>query len=443
MRAYKHVVPGESPIKRRETKWKRLLNLFCISLIVYLSYGCGSDPTYDPERHYKNNEKSLSAKFILAEDSSVIELGEGHFIFKNSLILEGKNSVTIRGKGKDKTVLSFKIQESGAEGIRIANCTNIILEDFAVEDAAGDNIKVTDTDGITIRNIKSAWTGPVTKENGAYGLYPVLCKNVVVESCEVLGASDAGVYVGQSDNVRIENNVVYWNVAGIESENSTNVIIKNNEAYNNTGGILIFDLPGLTMYGSDIKAFDNKVYSNNFPNFAPKGNIVGVVPPGTGFLVLATRDVEIFNNEIDDNKTISVGIVSYALVAGLRGETTASSEPATSGAQRVNQNYEQDTKYDPFPGGVFIHDNQISDSHWLPDLSNDMGKLLLSKFGLGKPDIAWDGIEAPGFKLENGSLNPDYQICVQESEDTKTAVLDAGNDFENLTSNPEELSCEI
>ena len=59
----------------------------------------------------------------------------------------------------DKTVLSFKIQENGAEGLKITNSENIILEDFTIEDAAGDNIKITDTKGITIRRIKSAWTG--------------------------------------------------------------------------------------------------------------------------------------------------------------------------------------------------------------------------------------------------------------------------------------------
>ena len=49
------------------------------------------------------------------------------------------------------------------------------------------------------------------------------------------------------------------------------------------------------MYGKNIKAFNNNVYSNNLKNFAPPGNIVGFVPPGTGFLILATRDVEIYD----------------------------------------------------------------------------------------------------------------------------------------------------
>lgn len=416
-------------------------NIFILLIILYIFSACASTPSYDPDRSYKSIEKSLSAKLMLAKDSSIIELEAGHFIFKNSLILEGKRNVTIRGKGIGKTVLSFKIQESGAEGLRVANCSNIVLENFSIEDASGDNIKVTDTGGITIRNIKSAWTGPVTKENGAYGLYPVLCNNVHIEGCEVLGASDAGIYVGQSTGVIIRDNVVYWNVAGIESENSENVLIDGNEAFKNTGGILIFDLPGLTMYGRNIKARNNNVHDNNLPNFAPPGNIVGVVPPGTGFLILATRDVEIYENAVKDNKTIGVGIVSYDLVAELKGGS-ASPENRTTGVQGVNQNYMKDVNYDPYPGNVLIHDNTFSDTHLLPDLSNDIGKLLFAKFWFSLPQIAWDGIKAPGYKLENGDINPIYKICISQ-EDVKMTTLDAANNFDNLSTDPSALECEI
>jgi len=416
-------------------------NVFILFASLYILSSCDSNPSYDPERAYKSIEKSLSAKLMLAKDSSVIELDEGHFIFKNSLILEGKKHITIRGKGIEKTVLSFKIQESGAEGLRVANCENIVLQDFSIEDAAGDNIKVTDTNGIKFKNIKSAWTGPVTEENGAYGLYPVLCNDVTIENCEVLGASDAGIYVGQSTGVMIKNNIVYWNVAGIESENSENVIIEGNTAYENTGGILIFDLPGLTMYGKNIKAFDNNVYSNNLKNFAPPGNIVGFVPPGTGFLILATRDVEIYDNTVNDNKTIGAGIVSYQLVAGMRSDYN--SDNRQSGAQGVNQNYTDDANYDPFPGNVGIHNNRYSNSHLFPDLSHDIGKALFYNFWFSLPQIAWDGIKAPTYMHDALSVNPNYRICVDEDESTKVAILDAAKDFENLTTDPKKLNCEI
>ena len=106
----------------------------------------------------------------------------------------------------------------------LINYAGIVLRK-SIEDASGDNIKSSNTEGIIFNNIKSGWTGRVNEENGAYAIYPVLSKNVIIEKCEAFGASDAGIYVGQSENVIIRDNKTYWNVAGIESENSSNVEI--------------------------------------------------------------------------------------------------------------------------------------------------------------------------------------------------------------------------
>lgn len=404
---------------KRSIKWLALLALMA---------SCGGTESYEPVRNFEDIQQQLLSRFIMAEDSSVIEIPEGQFIFNSSLILEGKSHVTIRGKGIDKTVLSFKGQQKGAEGIRIANCKQIVIEDLTIEDAAGDNIKVTDTDGIIFRRVKSAWTGEVSEKNGSYGLYPVICKNVLVEECEVLGASDAGIYVGQSEGVVIRNNKVYWNVAGIESENSSHVEIHGNEAFHNTGGILVFDLPGLTRYGNNIRVYKNKVYENNLDNFAPKGNIVAVVPKGTGMIVLATEDVEMYNNEITYNKTIGVAIISYELVAAISSED--SEAEGQGSAQTVNDNYKQDKQYNPYPRRVYVHDNEISSTYWLPALDNDFGKLFLFNFGFSLPDIAWDGIRSDAYFNDDGSINEAYRICIKEGESVKTTDLDAANDFE-------------
>jgi len=420
---------------------KKLTILACpIMMVTILLVSCDSTPRYEPTRDYKSIEKALMTEFLLAKDSSVIELDEGHFIFKNSLILNSKKHITIRGKGMDKTVLSFILQEEGAEGIRIANCENIVLEDFTVEDAVGDNIKVTDTKGITFRRIKSAWTGEISEENGAYALYPVICTDVLIEECEVMGASDAGVYVGQSENVIIRNNKVYWNVAGIESENSENVEIYGNKSYNNTGGILNFDLPGLTRNGRNVKVYDNEVYDNNLFNFAPKGNIVASVPPGTGMIIMATRDVEVYNNQIRDNNTLSIGIVSYELMSALSEEPE--DEAHASSAKRVEARHQEDKKYNPYPGKVYVHDNEYSDYNLIPNLDSDFAKLFVLKFGMDKPHVIWDGIQSPDYLLAGGEVNPDYRICVQE-DGIKTAILDAANMFEGLETNPASLNCSL
>ncbi len=212
---------------------KKVRFFLLLALIIAVLYYSQREtlPAYTPARDYIDLEAQLVEQFILAKDSSVIELPEGHFLFSQSLSLDNKTHLTIRGKGMDKTVLSFKGQVSGAEGIKITNSSNIILEDFAIEDAVGDNLKISESDTVVMRRIRSAWTGEVSVQNGAYALYPVLSTNVLIEECEAIGSSDAGIYVGQSDQVIIRNNKAFYNVAGIESENSTNVEIYGNEAF--------------------------------------------------------------------------------------------------------------------------------------------------------------------------------------------------------------------
>ena len=184
--------------------------------------------------NYVNLENDFQKLFQLAKDGETIELPAGHFKFTKALILDGLKNIRIKGAGIDKTVLSFREQQEGAEGIRVANCKNATLEGFTIQDAIGDNIKAIYTDTLTFRNIKTEWTDVPNTSLGAYGIYPVICKNVLIENCVALRASDSGVYIGQSENIVIRNNKAFENVCGINIENSANVDIYNNESINNT-----------------------------------------------------------------------------------------------------------------------------------------------------------------------------------------------------------------
>jgi parallel beta-helix repeat protein len=291
------------------------IGVLVVGVLAFFFFTRTKMPKYSPERDYIDMEAQILEAFILAKDSSTIQLPEGHFLFSQSLSLDAKKHITIKGMGMDKTILSFKGQTQGAEGIKVTNSENVTIEDLAVEDAAGDNIKISDTDTLILRNIRSAWTGKVSTENGAYALYPVLSTQVLIEGCEAIGSSDAGIYVGQSQNVIIRNNKAYYNVAGIESENSSNVEIYGNEAFENTSGLLIFNLPELTVYGKQVKAYQNKIYNNNIPNFGVKGSIVSAVPKGTGVVIMATQDIAFYDNTVEDHKTSNLSIVSYKVFA--------------------------------------------------------------------------------------------------------------------------------
>lgn len=359
--------------------------------------------------------KQMQRQFITVRDGGVIELPEGTYNFQTSLWLDGKNNIIIRGKGKDKTILNFNNQISGAEGIKITNGKNITLQNLTVQDTKGDAIKTQFVNGISFLNVKAEWTRGANSKNGGYGLYPVQCSNVVIDSCEARGASDAGIYVGQSKYIVVKNSKAYENVAGIEIENSLYADVFDNEATNNTGGILIFDLPDLVLKkGGDIRVFRNNVHHNNHVNFAPKGNIVGKVPLGTGIMIMATNHVDIFDNRIINNKTTGTAIVSYY----------------------ISENPIKDSTYYPYPSNVSVYDNVYERKHTKATMKGRMGKMyhFKLKFGKNVPHIIYDGIV--------DAKNPG-QICIRNNQNQSFANLDAGNNFKNISRDVSKHDCKL
>ena len=72
--------------------------------------------------------KRLQTQFIQTSDGKVIDIPEGRFELNMGLSMDGKKNIIIRGSGIDKTILSFKNQLAGAEGLKITNSENITIE---------------------------------------------------------------------------------------------------------------------------------------------------------------------------------------------------------------------------------------------------------------------------------------------------------------------------
>jgi parallel beta-helix repeat protein len=369
-------------------------------------------------------EKRLQTQLIMAENGSTIDITEGVFQMSKSLSLEGKKNLTIRGKGMDKSIISFKNQTTGAEGIKITNCENITIENLTVQDSKGDLIKTMHVNGMIFRNIKAEWTGKPSETNGSYALYPVQCENVVIDNCTAIGASDAGIYVGQSKHIVVKNCTAHHNVAGIEIENSLYADVFDNNAYMNTGGILVFDLPDLIQKkGGYIRVFKNTIRENNFPNFAPKGNIVAKVPKGSGVLILATNNVEIYDNQIINNITSSLSIISYFMT----------------------ENPIKDKEYYPYPTAISIHDNNFERANKRVPFAGRFGKIYWFKLKFGKnvPHILYDGIVDPKTKDEKGIVKPQSRICILNNKNESFGNMDAGNGFKNVSRDIVPFKCTL
>ena len=314
-----------------------------------------------------NAHERLQEAMILMKDGDILIIDSGNYIFEDSLSLDVDN-VTIKGKGMNETILDFKDQKTGAQGLLVTS-DKVTLEGFSIMDAKGDALKVIGSKGINMINLKTEWTGGPKSSNGAYGFYPVESEDVLIDGCIAIGASDAGIYVGQSRNIIVRNSIAQYNVAGIEIENSYYADVYNNLASHNTAGILVFDLPDLPQQGGHhIRVFDNKAIDNDTDNFAPEGNIVGEVPRGTGIIIMANSDVEIFNNLISGNGTVNLSIVSY-------GDDT------------------DDKNYYPHPKRIQVHNNNYGPSGFDPDLeTGDLAKALYEISDGNMPDIFWDGV---------------------------------------------------
>jgi parallel beta-helix repeat protein len=346
-----------------------------------------------------NAQEEIQEALILAEEGDVVELAAGTFIIKSTLSLDVDN-VTLKGAGIDKTILSFATQDAGSEGITVTS-NGTTLRDFAVEDAVGDAIKTKGCKGISFINVRTEWTGGPKSTNGAYGLYPVSSEDVLIDGCVAIGASDAGIYVGQSRNVIVRNSVAQYNVAGIEIENCYNADVYNNLASHNAGGLLVFDLPNLPQQGGhNVRFFNNRSIDNDTKNFAPIGNIVGDTPTGTGLMIMGNRDVEVFNNEFSGNGTTNILICSY------------------SGKRNEGKKFDQ--TYIPNPSRIHIHNNEMGKSGYKP--MGKYGEIMSAAAGTKTlTDIVWDGV------VPKGTNAADSEISIHNNGDISFVNLDFTN----------------
>ena len=314
-----------------------------------------------------NSQEEIQEALIDLEPGDVLTLEPGEYYFEDGLSLD-VNDVIFEGSGIDSTILNFREQISGAQGLLVTS-DGVTLRDFAILDAKGDAIKVIGANGINMIRLRTEWTGGPKESNGAYGFYPVESKDVLIDGCIAIGASDAGIYVGQSQNIIVKNSTAKYNVAGIEIENSYYADVFDNLATHNTGGILIFDLPDLPQQGGHhVRVFRNKAINNDTDNFAPEGNIVGEVPRGTGIIIQANSDVEVFDNDIYGNGTVNLSIVTYGY------ET-------------------EDENYNPHPKSIQIHGNRFGDGGFDPDVgTGELAAILFELSDGDMPDIFWDGI---------------------------------------------------
>lgn len=397
---------------------KRISSVYGISIVLSL-VACSEQPA--PVSPPSDYQKELQTALIQAKPGDVITVPAGVHAINRGLSLN-VSGVTLRGEGMDKSVLSFKNQLQGAEGL-LVNASDFTIEDLAIEDTAGDGLKINEGRNVIIRRVRTEWTNGPDEDNGAYGIYPVQIENLLLEDSVAIGASDAGLYVGQSRNVVVRNNRVEYNVAGIEIENTFDADVYGNTATANTGGILVFNMPDLPQPGHSTRVFQNVISGNNTDNFGAEGTPVASVPAGSGVVINSNDRVEIFDNDISDNDTANIIVSSY-YATGYQGTREMAAD------------------YDPYPEAIYVYDNRFSGGGTSPD-GLDLKALKVAMFGLNGsfPDVLWDGYANPEKVDAQGKLLPDHAICVKNGG-AEVLNADLPNGSDNIVVGEVQHDCE-
>jgi parallel beta-helix repeat protein len=376
--------------------------LSCLALLA----GCGSDSSLcsnvaSPCVGFPSgtSEKDIAAAFAQAKPSTTLIFDSGTFQFTNTLNLAGVSGVTVKGQGMDKTLLDFKGQKAGADGILAEHTDQVTFSDFWVRDPVSSGVRVNQGRGVTMQRLKVSWTTADLASHGAYGLYPVLSRDVLLEDSEVSGASDSGICASQLDHGVVRRNTMTGNPAGIIVRNGYFLDVLDNDVHDNSVGIVIGTLPGDDqLNGHDIRVASNRILHNNAPGLNRPDALVDRIPSGAGLVVVGNDRMEIFGNTIDSNQTSAISVVSlfFAQIPPEEG-------------------------IDPFPSNVYVHDNTLTGNGAAPDLNKALGLLLASGAPVWEsccgghvPDIFIDGFVNP----DSGSGSNPMNLCVRKGSAT-------------------------
>jgi len=233
-------------------------------------------------------------------------------------------------------------------GIFSANTDGVLYQSLEPNGWASDGMFVTGAAGVTFRDIIADG-----EQTSTYSVFPVESTNVTVEVSEVTGVIDAGIYIGQAIGCTSRYNYVHENVAGMEIENSDGCDVYGNLAKGNNAGMLVFELtaPALQL-SQNHNVAHNVSTENNFDSAIVAPGIVGLVPSGTGYLVISTDTSDFHHNLARGNGSFGFAFLDQLVVNAL-----VAPDPPPFDPPSLNQKAESCT----------IRDNQFVTNGTAPD----------------------------------------------------------------------------
>ena len=348
-----------------------------------------------------NDAALINAAIELASSGDVICLEPGNYDMEGSVFVSDKQNLTIKGIGDSVMDVRLDYAGRGDRGFDVT-ADGFEIENMWISNTAGNGVEIKADAGV-FRKLFVNWDAGSDPANGAYSVYPTKCSNTLVEYVEVVGASDAGIYVGQCEGGIVRYNKIYSNVAGIEVENSIDVEIYENEAFDNVAGLLPLQEPNLDrLRNENILWHHNVAYCNNHDNFARPGTTVSNIPPGIGAMTFAGDGIEMHSNVYDSNVSTGDLIVSNTILCLVAGDDCNSQDG-----------------YNPYPENIYIHDNQYFNNGTDPQgILADIA-LLIPAWTDNPPRVIWDGFINADTTDPNVCLGESSQIDYTDLSDNQ------------------------
>jgi hypothetical protein len=141
-------------------------------------------------------------------------------------------------------------------------------------------------------------------------------------------------------------------------------------------------------------------------------------------LVMAVKNVEIFDNEIRDNGSASINIVSYL--------------SASSAKEIKNPNF------NPYTASIYVHDNRISGGGKSPDKRLPKWLALGKAAGGSLADIIYDGIIEPQQGKSATQATPaEAKICLANNGDASFLNFDGAGGFKKMSREAKAHQCTL
>jgi hypothetical protein len=157
--------------------------------------------------------------------------------------------------------------------------------------------------------VEPAVGGPFTN-----GVFSALNDNMLFQSLETNGRPESGIFVGDGDNVAFRDIISGGeadSLYAVSSVASSSVLVELCEVVNVTdAGIYVSQSSGIVSRWNRI----------DHENLTPNDGAVSSVPSGTGIIVVSGDDNDISFNYVNNNRSFGIAIVDQQAVNALAGE---------------------------------------------------------------------------------------------------------------------------